>query len=243
MGSTGSPQVTFALARGSTAARSTTSSGTRTGLLRRPRGRHHGRPRELSRPRCRQSELERRYALPREQAARCPFLVELFDCLREQGDFLHAVMGPKGDPSFGPRVRDARVHRNHPDHPARALPQRSLAVRAVLRGVLRERVSGGHHALGRNGHAAKVRRRWHLSPCSLFFIKPGDPIQAVNGGDTDGRREHERSGIDGRTRRRRLAHTRARCTPRTTTVDATPVGEPRREGCAAILALMSARRR
>ena len=36
-----------------------------------------------------------------------PFLVELFDCLREQGDFLHAVMGPKGDPSFGPRVRDA----------------------------------------------------------------------------------------------------------------------------------------
>ena len=23
-----------------------------------------------------------------------PFLVELFDCLREQGDFLHAVMGP-----------------------------------------------------------------------------------------------------------------------------------------------------
>ena len=36
-----------------------------------------------------------------------PFLVGLFDYLREQGDFLHAIMGPKGDPSFGPRVRDA----------------------------------------------------------------------------------------------------------------------------------------
>ena len=36
-----------------------------------------------------------------------PFLVNLFDYLREQGDFLHAIMGPKGDPSFGPRVRDA----------------------------------------------------------------------------------------------------------------------------------------
>ena len=33
-----------------------------------------------------------------------PFLVGLFDYLREQGDFLHAIMGPKGDPSFGPRA-------------------------------------------------------------------------------------------------------------------------------------------
>lgn len=36
-----------------------------------------------------------------------PFLVELFDYLREQGDFLHAVLGPRGDVSFQPRLRDA----------------------------------------------------------------------------------------------------------------------------------------
>ena len=35
-----------------------------------------------------------------------PLLVELFDYLREQGDFLHAVAGAGGDASFGPRVCD-----------------------------------------------------------------------------------------------------------------------------------------
>ena len=36
-----------------------------------------------------------------------PFLVELFEYLREQGDFLHAVLGPGGDVRFGPRLRDS----------------------------------------------------------------------------------------------------------------------------------------
>lgn len=35
-----------------------------------------------------------------------PYLVELFDYLRERGDFLHAILGPGGDVSFGPRLRD-----------------------------------------------------------------------------------------------------------------------------------------
>ncbi len=35
-----------------------------------------------------------------------PLLVALFDYLREQGDFLHAVLGPGGDIRFGPRLRD-----------------------------------------------------------------------------------------------------------------------------------------
>ncbi len=35
-----------------------------------------------------------------------PFLVRLFDYLREQGSFLHAVLGPGGDVRFGPRLRD-----------------------------------------------------------------------------------------------------------------------------------------
>lgn len=36
-----------------------------------------------------------------------PPLVELFDCLREHGDFLHAMLGPQGDSAFAPRLRDA----------------------------------------------------------------------------------------------------------------------------------------
>ena len=36
-----------------------------------------------------------------------PFLVELFDYLRQEADFLHAVLGPGGDIRFGPRLRDS----------------------------------------------------------------------------------------------------------------------------------------
>ncbi len=36
-----------------------------------------------------------------------PVLVELFDYLRTEGDFLHAVLGPGGDVRFGPRLREA----------------------------------------------------------------------------------------------------------------------------------------
>lgn len=36
-----------------------------------------------------------------------PFLVELFDYLRKQGSFLHAVLGPGGDAAFGQRLRDS----------------------------------------------------------------------------------------------------------------------------------------
>ena len=36
-----------------------------------------------------------------------PLLVEVFDKLRERGDFLRAVLGPNGDAKFGPRLRDS----------------------------------------------------------------------------------------------------------------------------------------
>ena len=36
-----------------------------------------------------------------------PILVDLFDYLRSQGAFLHAVLGPGGDGSFANRLRDA----------------------------------------------------------------------------------------------------------------------------------------
>lgn len=105
-----------------------------------------------------------------------PFLVKLFDYLREQGDFLHAIMGPKGDPELRPARARCRVHRDHPNHPARALPQRPLAVRAILRGVLRERVSRGHHPLDRDGHEGKLGRRWPLWPCACSSSNPATPF-------------------------------------------------------------------
>lgn len=36
-----------------------------------------------------------------------PQLVELFNYLRSEGDLLHALLGPRGDARFGPRLREA----------------------------------------------------------------------------------------------------------------------------------------
>ena len=35
-----------------------------------------------------------------------PLVVDLFDYLRTEGDFLHAIVGPGGDPGFAPTIRD-----------------------------------------------------------------------------------------------------------------------------------------
>lgn len=45
-----------------------------------------------------------RYRLKKEPL---PYLVDLFDYLREEGPFLHAVLGSGGDVRFGPRLRDS----------------------------------------------------------------------------------------------------------------------------------------
>jgi AcrR family transcriptional regulator len=57
---------------------------------------------------------ERMSALSLGEVAAClmadkplPFLVDLFDYLRSEGAFLHAVMGPGGDIRFAPRLRDS----------------------------------------------------------------------------------------------------------------------------------------
>ena len=87
-----------------------------------------------------------------------PFLVELFDYLREQGDFLHAVLGPGGDVRFGPRLRDAVctnlvqsiLHERYRNDPSPFV--------GVLRGVLRVGVPGHHPTVDRHGHAGKFGR-------------------------------------------------------------------------------------
>lgn len=57
---------------------------------------------------------ERMAALSLPELAKCvalkrplPLLVEMFDYLRSEGAFLHAVLGPGGDAAFAPQVRDA----------------------------------------------------------------------------------------------------------------------------------------
>lgn len=78
-----------------------------------------------------------------------PFLVELFDYLREQSDFLHAVLGPGGDVRFGPRLREAVcenlvqniLHEKYRDNPTVFVE--------ILRRLLRRRLLRDHRPLDR----------------------------------------------------------------------------------------------
>ena len=105
-----------------------------------------------------------------------PFLVELFDCLREQGDFLHAVMGPKGDPSFGPRVRDALcteiiqtiLHERYRNNPEPFVQYYVAFYASAYLGVITRWVETGMRESSRD---------MALIAMKLFFIKPGDPIK------------------------------------------------------------------
>lgn len=125
-----------------------------------------------------------------------PFLVELFDCLREQGDFLHAVMGPKGDPSFGPRVRDALcteiiqtiLHERYRNNPEPFVQYYVAFYASAYLGVITRWVETGH-AREFPGHGT------YRDEALLHQTRRSD--QAVNEGDNDGRRKHEQSGIDG----------------------------------------------
>ena len=105
-----------------------------------------------------------------------PFLVELFDCLREQGDFLHAVLGPKGDPSFGPRVRDALcteiiqtiLHERYRNNPEPFVQYYVSFYASAYLGVITRWVETGMRESSQD---------MALIAMKLFFIKPGDPIK------------------------------------------------------------------
>ena len=105
-----------------------------------------------------------------------PFLVSLFDYLREQSDFLHAVMGPKGDPSFGPRVRDAVcteiiqtiLHERYRNNPAPFVQYYVAFYASAYLGVITQWVETGMHESSQDMALIAMR---------LFFIKPGDPIK------------------------------------------------------------------
>lgn len=105
-----------------------------------------------------------------------PFLVELFDYFKGEGDFLHAVFGPGGDARFGPRMRDSVC--NH-----------------IIHSILHEKYrtdtsSFVNYYVAYNAYAyLGVILRWietgmqesseemALIVMRLFFIKPGESIK------------------------------------------------------------------
>ena len=92
-----------------------------------------------------------------------PFLVNLFDYLREQGAFLHAVLGSGGDVGFGPRLRDSLctnlvqsvLHERYRNDPE---PFVGYYVAFFASAYLASSRAGSRRACG------KARRRWRLSP-------------------------------------------------------------------------------
>lgn len=105
-----------------------------------------------------------------------PFLVKLFDYLREQGDFLHAIMGPKGDPGFGPRVRDAVcteiiqtiLHERYRNDPSPFVQYYVAFYATAYLGVITHWIETG---------MKESSQEMALVAMRLFFIKPGDPIR------------------------------------------------------------------
>lgn len=105
-----------------------------------------------------------------------PFLVSLFDYLRGQGDFLHAVLGSGGDPGFGSRLRDNfctnliegvlhEKYRNDTDPFVRYYI--SFYASAYL-GVITHWIETG---------MKEDSQTMALIAMRLLFIKPGEPIR------------------------------------------------------------------
>ena len=104
-----------------------------------------------------------------------PVLVELFDYLRGQGDFLHAVLGPGGDVSFGPRLRDAVctnlvqsiLHERYRNNPEPFVQYYVAFFAAAYLGVIMRWIETGMQ---------ESSEEMALIAMRLFFIKPGESI-------------------------------------------------------------------
>ena len=104
-----------------------------------------------------------------------PFLVELFEYLREQGDFLHAVLGPGGDVRFGPRLRDAVctnliqsiLHERYRNNPEPFVQYYVAFFASAYLGVIQRWIETGMR---------ESSEEMALIAMRLFFIKPGESI-------------------------------------------------------------------
>lgn len=105
-----------------------------------------------------------------------PVLIGLFDYLRSQGDFLHAALGPGGDASFAPRLRDTLctqivesiLHERYRDNPTAFVGYYVAFFASAYLGVITRWVDTGMRESSEE--MALVSQR-------LLFIKPGESIE------------------------------------------------------------------
>ena len=104
-----------------------------------------------------------------------PFLVNLFDYLREQGDFLHAITGPGGDIRFAPRLRDSVcanliqtiLHERYRANPTPFVQYYVAFYATAYLGVIEHWIETGMQESSEDMALIAMR---------LFFIKPGESI-------------------------------------------------------------------
>lgn len=105
-----------------------------------------------------------------------PFLVSLFDYFRSQGDFLHAVLGPGGDPGFGSRLRDSFcttliqgvLHEKYRNDPDPFVSYYISFYASAYLGVITHWIEMG---------MKEDSQTMALIAMRLLFIKPGEPIR------------------------------------------------------------------
>ncbi len=105
-----------------------------------------------------------------------PLLVDLFDYLRCEGDFLHAVLGPGGDVRFGPRLRDSVcanlihsvLHARYRKSTDPFVQYYVAFYASAYLGVITRWIETGMQESSEQ--MAKIAVR-------LLFIKPGEPIR------------------------------------------------------------------
>lgn len=105
-----------------------------------------------------------------------PFLVELFDYLREHGDFLHAVLGPEGHSRFAPRLRDAVctdfvmgvLHERYRENPSSFVNYYVAFYASAYMGIIVRWIETGMQESSEE--MARIAMR-------MLFIKPGESIE------------------------------------------------------------------
>jgi len=108
--------------------------------------------------------------------ASLPFLIDLFDYLREQGSFLRAVTGPGGDIRFAPRLRDAIctdliqtvLHDRYRENPTAFVNYYVAFYASAYLGIITRWLETGMQESSEEMAAIATR---------LLFINPGEPIE------------------------------------------------------------------
>lgn len=105
-----------------------------------------------------------------------PFLVELFDYLRSEGGFIHALLGPGGDVRFGPRLRDSVctnliesiLHERYRENPSAFVNYYVAFFASAYLGIISRWLETGMQESSQD--MALISQR-------LLFIKPGESIE------------------------------------------------------------------